>query len=183
MFRLAIAAMAVESSPRSVPLGAASVAAALRAAPELAGRIEVAVVECEIGDRTENLAARLAEVGPDAVGFSVYLWNRSALCALSRALRASNPAVVLFAGGPEATADPRRLLAAGGFDFVVVGEGESATIAVVSAMLDAADGALDALASIPASPAHRLCDLRPGREPRRPRLALAFACSRPCALR
>ena len=36
----------------------------------------------------------------------------------------SNPALVLFAGGPEATADPRGLLAAGGFDFAVVGEGE-----------------------------------------------------------
>ncbi|MGO8693541.1 MAG: B12-binding domain-containing radical SAM protein [Rectinemataceae bacterium] len=149
MFRLVIAAMAVESSPRSVPLGAASVAAALRAARELAGRIEVAVVECEIGARAEVLAARLAEAGTDAVGFSVYLWNRDAFCAVSRALRVSNPALVLFAGGPEATADPRGLLAAGGFDFAVVGEGESAAVAAVSAMLGAGRGAPEALDSIP----------------------------------
>ena len=148
MFRLVIAAMAVESSPRSAPLGAASVVAALRAAPALAGKLEALVVECEIGARVEDLAARLEEGGPDAVGFSVYSWNRRALCAAARSLRALRPELLLFAGGPEATAEPRGLLAEGLFDFVVAGEGESAAVAAVSALLESGRGAGDRLASI-----------------------------------
>ncbi|HUW40772.1 MAG TPA: B12-binding domain-containing radical SAM protein [Rectinemataceae bacterium] len=149
MFRLVVAAMAVESSPRSAPLGAASIVAALRAAPALAGKLEARVVECEIGARAEDLAARLEEGGPEAVGFSVYSWNRRALCAAARSLRALRPELLLFAGGPEATAGPRGLLAEGGFDFVVAGEGESASVAAASALLSAGRGALGALASIP----------------------------------
>jgi hypothetical protein len=149
MFRLVIAAMAVESSPRSAPLGAASVAAALRAAPALAGRLGVGIVECASGSRAEDLAARLAADEPDAVGFSIYVWNRRALCAVARSLRAAHPELLLFAGGPEATAEPGGLIAEGLFDFAVVGEGESAAVAAARILIGSGRPVLEMLASIP----------------------------------
>lgn len=147
-FRIALAAKAVEDSPESSPLGAASVAAALRAAGALAGRVEVALVEAEPEAAPEALAGLIAAEKPAAVGFSIYCWNRAALSSASRLLRSRNPGLVLFAGGPETTADPLGVIAEAGLDFAVVGEGESAAVAAIATLLEGNRGALSSIPGI-----------------------------------
>ncbi len=57
---------------------------------------------------------------PQAIGFSVYVWNRSLTVAVAQELRRLNPEIILFCGGPEVTASPLTAV----FDFIIVGEGE-----------------------------------------------------------
>jgi len=157
--RLVLAASSAADSPESMPLGALCVAAALRARLGLAG-LDVDVVEghpprdgspaSAEADGLE-LASRIASLGPDLVGLSVYSWNRESMAAAARALRKSAPGATVFAGGPEATADPASLIAQAGLDFAIVGEGESATCAAVEALVVAARGeaAAPALERVP----------------------------------
>lgn len=154
MKKLAIASLPANDSPECLPLGAACVAAAINGAESLRGRVEAFVLEGAAGEGAAELASRIASSGADWAAFSVYSWSREAACGAARALRASRPSALLFAGGPEATADPAGLLAEGGFDFAVAGEGETASVraleAVLGALRDGADpaGRLGALAGI-----------------------------------
>ena len=58
----------------------------------------------------------------DILGVSVYLWNRTWIEQFAVALKKESPSLILFAGGPEVTANPRS------FDlslytFLILGEG------------------------------------------------------------
>jgi radical SAM superfamily enzyme YgiQ (UPF0313 family) len=79
------------------------------------------VVDC--GTNAAIVQAILDD-GPDAVGFSLYLWNveRSIDCA--NRLGALDPSLVRIGGGPEVQHDNGYLLCRGAFDFLVKGEGE-----------------------------------------------------------
>jgi len=66
----------------------------------------------------------LHAIAPNLVGFSLYAWNRDECLALAEKLRQEIPDLTIFAGGPEATADPNGLLDGNAYDFLVVGEGE-----------------------------------------------------------
>jgi hypothetical protein len=151
MFRLVFLSVHIEDSPEARPLGAASVAAALLAAgraeaPHLAGRLEARLVEGFVSEGAAALAERALASGPDWVGLSVYSWNRARLAEVAALIRERAPGVVLFAGGPEATADPEGLLSAVPLDFLARGEGEGV---VLSALELLAGGApIDALAGI-----------------------------------
>ncbi|MDP3178304.1 MAG: B12-binding domain-containing radical SAM protein [Spirochaetaceae bacterium] len=125
MSRVALVAMAAPSRPESAPLGAASFAAAI------AGSASVHILEPRAGEAPAALASRILSSGARAVGFSVYSWNRIALSETARALRRTAPGLALFAGGPEATADPTGLALEAGLDFVVAGEGEGAAAEVL----------------------------------------------------
>jgi radical SAM superfamily enzyme YgiQ (UPF0313 family) len=106
-------------SPQSIPLGNAFLKAyALKSA------VSIGLVDFYLGEDAAACAAKLAELLPVAVGFSIYLWNRDLSCEIAAELRRSHPAVKLFCGGPEVTADPESVTSTGIFDFVVVGEGE-----------------------------------------------------------
>lgn len=123
----------VQSSWQAVPLGAASVAAAVRADPRLSGGVTVRLLDYSLED------ADLRGLGPQAAGallaqkalssapapriaaFSVYVWNRPVLEACARELRRLSPSVILAAGGPEATAAPSSFP---DFHHVIAGEGE-----------------------------------------------------------
>jgi radical SAM superfamily enzyme YgiQ (UPF0313 family) len=136
MVRVAIVAVAVERSAESLPLGAASIVAALRAG--LPGRLDAFILEGAEGGKAAELSAAVMKSGADWAGFSVYSWNRDIALEAARRLRTERPGMLLFAGGPEATADPSGVLAQGSLDFVLAGEGESATVAVLSKLLDSA---------------------------------------------
>jgi len=69
---------------------------------------------------------------PDMVGFSVYAWNRSLTTATAIELKTASPELILFCGGPEATADQQRLLGEAPWDFLIHGEGETPLREVVS---------------------------------------------------
>ncbi len=111
-------------SPQAVPLGSAFLKAYLSTDPDLAAEVSINLTEVFAGDKTASTLAAILATNPDAVGFSVYLWNRRMACELARRLRRAKPNLKLFAGGPEATADPESMLSAAPFDFLIIGEGE-----------------------------------------------------------
>lgn len=108
-----------QHSPQSIPLANAFLKAY---ACDYAESIEL--VDFFLGDDAGNCAAKLAVPLPDAIGFSMYVWNHDLCCEIAAELRSRHPSVKLFCGGPEVTADPESLLRMGIFDFVIVGEGE-----------------------------------------------------------
>ncbi|PKL24085.1 MAG: B12-binding domain-containing radical SAM protein [Spirochaetae bacterium HGW-Spirochaetae-3] len=142
MLSIVFLTAAVEPGPRAAPFGAARVASALDAAPDLAGRIRVSIVEGLAGDEPAALAAKAAALRPDLLGLSLYSWNSGLLGAAAAIVRRSRPGVLVIAGGPDASADPERWARDGGADVAIAGEGEEAMIGIVRAMLrgDAAPG-------------------------------------------
>ncbi len=125
---LSVVFMTAAAGPgtRAAPLGAARVASALKAAPDLAGRISVAIVEGFAGDAPAEMAAKAAALRPDILGLSLYSWNSGLLEAACAIIKADSPGLLVVAGGPDASAAPERLLASGLADIVVTGEGEEA---------------------------------------------------------
>lgn len=121
-------------SPQAVPLAGAFLAAALTADELLAASCRTTLVNLFPDAPIEETLAALLADDPDAVGVSVYLWNRSAALELARLLRERRPGLVLFAGGPEPTVDPLPFLREGLFDFAVSGEGEITFLEVVAAL-------------------------------------------------
>ncbi|OHD28352.1 MAG: hypothetical protein A2Y38_26140 [Spirochaetes bacterium GWB1_59_5] len=127
---------AVGAGHRAAPLGAARLAAALKAASGLAGRFRVEIVEGIASDPPEALAAKAAAFNPDLVGLSLYSWNSGLLEAAGALVKAGSPKTLVVAGGPNASADPMRLRNLGLADLVVAGEGEVAIVDIVRALLD-----------------------------------------------
>jgi hypothetical protein len=136
--RLALVSLPARESPEALPLGAACVAAAIKAAasgdPELAS-VECSMLEGSLGESPDALASRIAASGAGIVGFSVYSWNRDTLSRTASRLRGAKGGMLLFAGGPEATADPQGLIAEAELDFAIAGEGETAVVAALRAIL------------------------------------------------
>lgn len=106
-------------SPQSIPLACAFLKTYAQGSAA-----SVKLVDFFLGQDPATCAAELAEPLPVAVGFSMYLWNRDLSCKIAAELRRSHPAVKLFCGGPEVTADPESVTQLGIFDFVIIGEGE-----------------------------------------------------------
>jgi len=111
-------------SPQAVPLAAACLKASLDARSGTVRPVTISFAEYFCGDSLDEISRSILAVRPDIVGFSLYVWNRDECLSLANMLRRELPSLTLFAGGPEATADPSGLLADAGFDFLVLGEGE-----------------------------------------------------------
>lgn len=86
--------------------------------------ISIELIDFFLDDDASVCAARLAKKNPNAVGFSMYLWNRELICLIATELRSLFPDILLFCGGPEVTATPQSILNSKIFNFVIVGEGE-----------------------------------------------------------
>jgi radical SAM superfamily enzyme YgiQ (UPF0313 family) len=129
--RITMAAVHLEEGPHAVPLGAASVAAALRAAFPVG--LDLSLVEGFASDSAGSLAGKVTEKNPQAAGFSLYSWNRGLILEAAKRLRRERPGIFLFCGGPEATAQTGGLPASQGgpFDAVIRGEGEEAAVRLV----------------------------------------------------
>jgi len=135
MRRLVILALHIEESPEALALGAASVAAAVSQAH--ADAIETVIVEDLVASGHEAISRRILASRPDWLGLSLFTWNCRAMLEAAATCARAMPGLVVFAGGPEATADPEGVyaLAEGlglGLDFIVRGEGESLTAAALS---------------------------------------------------
>jgi hypothetical protein len=132
---LILASVHFEPGPDAVPLGAACVASALKAAfPQ----ISVRLVESFIADGAGALVEKiLLAGGRNAVGFSLYCWNRSICVEAAAVIRTRCPGVFLFCGGPEAKALPAGLSVdeGGPFDAVIPGEGERAAVELLGRRL------------------------------------------------
>jgi len=149
--KLALVSLPARESPEALPLGAACIAAAVKAAG--LDEVECCLIDAGLGEAPDALAARIAASGAGLVGFSVFSWNREVLSASAQRLRGSVGGMLLFAGGPEAGADPQGLIAQAGLDFAIAGEGETAVVLALKAILTGgALGAIPGLALPGASP-------------------------------
>ena len=117
--RITLVSLHPAPSPQAVPLANAFLKGFAVQAP-----LEIELIEFFSGDDIHACADRLAERLPVAIGFSLYLWNRTACLAIASEVRRRLPGALLFAGGPEATADSRGVLDGSALDMVIAGEGE-----------------------------------------------------------
>lgn len=141
---IVLAAVHLEEGPEAVPLGAACVASALKAAfASSVPGISVALVETFAAEGAAALIEKIfAQTLSDtidapgtinAIGFSLYSWNRGVCLEAAAQIRRDSPDIFLFCGGPEATALPGGLhISDGGpFDAVIRGEGELAAVELI----------------------------------------------------
>ncbi|MHB8709479.1 MAG: B12-binding domain-containing radical SAM protein, partial [Desulfuromonadales bacterium] len=96
---------------------------------------EIAIREFTVFEPREAILAALLREEPDAVAFSVYLWNRRETLDLIDALAAARPGLRLVIGGPEVSFDDTAELFAHhpGLTALVRGEGELPLRALLSA--------------------------------------------------
>jgi hypothetical protein len=121
--RVILVAIHPAPSPQSVPLANAFLQSYLNSSP--AGNLcKVKLADFFLGQECSVCVDQLTAVRPTAIGFSLYVWNRLMCSELAGELRRRLPGINLFAGGPEAAADPAGVLAEGCYDFLVSGEGE-----------------------------------------------------------
>jgi hypothetical protein len=106
-----------------VPLANAFLQSYLATDPQ-AVSIEIERADFFLGQDCSDCVEQIAALRPDLAGFSLYVWNRDMCRSLAGELRKRLPGIILFAGGPEATADPAGVLHEDVFDFLISGEGE-----------------------------------------------------------
>lgn len=83
------------------------------------------VLELHINMPMDVLFEALCAASSKVIGFSLYIWNRELALKLAADIKRVTPEVSLILGGPEATFDAERLLAAPSvFDAVFLGEAE-----------------------------------------------------------
>jgi radical SAM superfamily enzyme YgiQ (UPF0313 family) len=104
----------------NVPLAAAC----LKGAAAGLGK-DILIMPPEIADRSGDagILSWLLSGGFDAVGFSLYLWNRERSVWLARKLKEEKPGMLCVSGGPEVQAGDPGLSV---FDAAIAGEGEEA---------------------------------------------------------
>lgn len=110
----------VRPSAQATPLAAACLVAAL---PE-PFRSSSRLLNLYLSQSVEQMCREILDRQPDIIAFPLYVWNRLPIVKLTRLLRQQRPDIRLLAGGPEASADSQAVLAEGGFDAVICGEGE-----------------------------------------------------------
>jgi hypothetical protein len=111
-------------SPQALPLANSFLKSYLSTDRDLATRVTVELCDFFVGQDPAVSADELLDKNPDAVGFSMYLWNRGDCRTIAEALRRVRPRMRLFAGGPEPTADTEGVFREAPFDFLITGEGE-----------------------------------------------------------
>ena len=99
---------------------------------------DIRIIDANINNANEEIIDRVLQnicgknQGPERIGLSVYVFNRNKALEILRALKELIPGAYIFAGGPEASADPVAFLD-GGADCVVRGEGEEAFLRILTA--------------------------------------------------
>ena len=132
--RLLLAAIHIEESPRSVPLGPAMLASMLRR--ELPGRLQTNVLDLYLHQSPSECAELILADSPDAVGLSMYIWNRHLALEIAETLKQRKPGVLVFAGGPEASTDYSGVLQNSAIDFVLTGECEESIVSAMNCLLE-----------------------------------------------
>ena len=119
---LVLVAIHLEPGPRAVPLGPAMLASALKRA--FGDGIHTRILDLFVQEAPEACVDRILALKPQAVGLSMYVWNRTLALGIAGELKRRNPGLIVFAGGSEATADFEGVRANPAVDFVLPGEGE-----------------------------------------------------------
>jgi radical SAM superfamily enzyme YgiQ (UPF0313 family) len=121
-------------SPQALPLANAFLKAYLSSDAILAEKVTVELCDFYVANPIDDALYAILAKEPDAVGISIYLWNREMAREIAAALRRVKPHLVIFAGGPEPTADPEGVLRDSVFDFLILGEGERPFAAAMAAL-------------------------------------------------
>lgn len=107
-------------------------------------------VLCDLASADRPDPDREVPDGYDVYGFSTYTANYAETRAIARAVGRRNPAALLVAGGPHASALPQAVLE-DGFDTVVTGEGEVTMLGILAGFADGGP-ARGVVPGIPADP-------------------------------
>lgn len=92
---------------------------------EFSKRINILVLSLSINDKDEDVIERLANLKPEVIGFSCYVWSINKILVLSRKLKKASPGLKIVLGGPEVSPQANELLKQEtSIDAVVVNEGE-----------------------------------------------------------
>jgi hypothetical protein len=101
---------------------------------------DVTVWEGVVGKSEEMLLSRLADTRPDAVAFSVYIWNVESMRMLLPRVRAILPDSKLILGGPEVSyAVEESFLKLPDTDYILSGEGEEPFARLLDALAGVGD--------------------------------------------
>jgi radical SAM superfamily enzyme YgiQ (UPF0313 family) len=122
--RIILVAIHPYPSPQAVPLANAFLQSYQKEYVVADASVEVILRDFFLDREPADCIAELSSLKPTLIGFSMYVWNREQCRNIAEGMSRLIPDIRLFAGGPEATADPHGLLADGLFDFLIVGEGE-----------------------------------------------------------
>ena len=125
---ISLVSCCLEEGNLSYPLGALCIQSALEAADMRAEHLPFT-----LADDPSQAALDVARMQPQVVGLSVYLWNRTWMDRFTEVLRTQSSDLVIFAGGPEATANPSSFDLSI-LDFLILGEGEEAVVQAISAI-------------------------------------------------
>ena len=131
-FIVPVCTIPAEISPQALPLGAASIVAAINKSFAEKPLASETVVEARLisippefhlsqEEQAQAIAHQLLELHPVALCFSLFVWNRTVLARVAAIIQEKAPEIPLIAGGPEVTAgatdkDP--------FHYLVCGEGD-----------------------------------------------------------
>ncbi|MGH0054545.1 MAG: B12-binding domain-containing radical SAM protein [Sphaerochaetaceae bacterium] len=129
---ISLVSCCLEEGNLSYPLGTLCIQSALtRHFPETEDTI--VHLPFTLADTPKKAVDMVTKSPVQVVGLSLYLWNRAWMDCFLRLLKSQAKDVVIFAGGPEATANPTSfdlsLL-----DFLILGEGEEATVQAIAAL-------------------------------------------------
>ncbi len=134
---LKLVSIHIKDSPQAVPLAAAALKAQLDSVDSINRKLDVSFHDYTIDNSADFIAEDICRHIPDMIGFSTYLWNKHLVMEICRIIKEKFPAVLLFAGGAEATALPLTLIASAPFDFIIKGEGEIVLTQVMKRLLNA----------------------------------------------
>ncbi len=127
-----VCAIPAEISPQALPLGAASIVAAINRHFEERPLDSETTVAARLvsfppsptpalDDCADSIARLLLELQPAAICFSLFVWNRRILAQAAAIIRREAPGIPLIAGGPEVTAGAADN---DSFNYLVCGEGD-----------------------------------------------------------
>lgn len=109
-----------KNAPEAVPLAAAILKSVCT---DLA---DISLAEFALEDDESKIVSELEKEFADAIGFCIYLWNREIVRNVIEIIHKKHPNIILFAGGPDVTADISRFIKSTPVDFAISGEGENA---------------------------------------------------------
>lgn len=131
---LTLVSMHIEPSARAVPLATGMLAASLGQAFPVG--LTTRLADYYLGQDVAECAEQLLQQVPDVVGLSLYVWNREPMLSLAAELKMRRPQLVIFAGGPEVTADLAGVRQHAAIDFVLAGEGEEVVVKAMQLLLE-----------------------------------------------
>lgn len=124
----------IEDSARAVPLGPAMLASNLK--KELSGKIHTDILNLYLQQPATECAEKILKYNFECIGFSIYIWNRILALEIITILKEKKTDIIIFAGGPEVTADPKDMLSNKLIDFVLPGEGEEIIVQAMTHLLN-----------------------------------------------